>query len=225
MNYVSAREGVPVPTKPYERAGRAEWVACKCGLKHRPGAFHICIDLSADEPIVAPKPKPEKKAPKPKATPKPRAARKTGKCACGASISREATSCRSCEGKRRKAAGTLPRYVGPIDARIKEVARRYLAGETMQQLADDLGVTSSGVRNALRRHGVPLRKPGEDRRGTEGKRALTDGQTAEAGRLYESGLSMDAVAVRFGISQHAVSNALRRLGVQTRPRGGDRSAA
>lgn len=223
MNYVSAREGVPVPTKPYERAGRAEWVACGCGLKHRPGAFHVCVDLSEPERVAPPRPKP-KKASKPK--PKPRAARQTFWCACGTTISKGATSCRPCEGRRRKAAGIVPvRFVGPIDARIEEVKRRYLAGESTQQIADDVGATPSGVRQALRRQGVTLRSRGEARRGTEGRRALTDEQATEAARLYESGLSMDAVAVHFGISQHAVSNTLRRLAVKRRPRGGNQGRA
>lgn len=50
MNYVSAREGVPVPTVPYNRAGRAEWVVCgMCPWRGRPGGFHVCIDLTTPE--------------------------------------------------------------------------------------------------------------------------------------------------------------------------------
>ena len=39
------------------------FVTCGCGLRHRPGAFHICIDLSEPEPVV------EQPAPKPKTRP------------------------------------------------------------------------------------------------------------------------------------------------------------
>lgn len=115
MNYVSAREGVPVPTKPYERAGRAEWVACGCGLKHRPGAFHICIDLSEPAPVVAPKPPPPRD----------------------------------------------PRVI----EREKEAARLYAAGAIMSEVAEQLGMSRSGVASMLQRSGVPIRQPGR-RKGT-----------------------------------------------------------
>lgn len=221
--HVGGRESVPLSRVAAAPTGFIGWTVCHCGLKHRPGAYHLCIDLAAPEPIVPPKPKkaaPKKKA---KAIPKPRAARQANKCACGTTISKEAALCRPCEGKRRKEAGTIPKYVGPIGARIKEVVRRYKDGETVQQLANDLGVTPSGMRIALRREGVTLRPP--TRLGTEGKRVLTAEQHIEAARLYQSGMSLDAVGVHFGISQHAVINALRRLGVERRPRGGSRSAA
>ena len=220
--YVGGIEGVPVPKVAAAPTGFIGWTVCHCGLKHRPGAYHLCIDLGTPEPVVVLKPK--KTAPKKtKATRKPRVARKSATCACGKPISKEAKSCRPCEGRRRKEAGTIPQYVGPIGARIEEVVRRYEGGEAVQQIANDLGVTPGGVRIALKRRGVTMRPP--VRLGTEGKRILTDEQHAEAARLYQTGLSLDAVGVHFGISQHAVINALSRLGVQRRPRGGARSAA
>jgi uncharacterized protein (DUF433 family) len=228
-NSVGGREGVPLPTTAPAPIGHRGWTVCKCGLRKRPTAFHICIDLSADEPQVQPKPAPKKRAtPKPQKTPapKPRAARKTGKCACGADISKSATSCRPCEAARRKAAGYAPKpYVGRVGARIDEAVRRYNAGESTQQIADDFGATPSGVRLALRRAGVAMRTTAEIRRGTEGKRALSEEQAAEAARLYLSGLSSDAVAKHFGISQHAVLNTLRRLEVPMRRRGSKGVAA
>lgn len=60
MNYIGAREGVPVPTKPYERAGRATWVVCGCGHKGRPGGFHVCIDLSSADPEEPKQPAPSR---------------------------------------------------------------------------------------------------------------------------------------------------------------------
>ena len=56
MSYVGAREGIPVPTKPYDRGARAEWVVCGCGHKGRPGAFHVCIDLAEPEEAKQPAP-------------------------------------------------------------------------------------------------------------------------------------------------------------------------
>lgn len=92
MNYVSARDGIPVPTKPYERAGRAEWVVCGCGHKGRPGAFHICVDLGTDEPVAAPKKKAAKKA-KPRKRLAPVGSRV---CECGKPKDRSSKRCHEC---------------------------------------------------------------------------------------------------------------------------------
>jgi hypothetical protein len=106
MNYVSAREGIPVPTKPYERAGRAEWVAC-CGMRHRPGAFHIHIEPTEPEPVAAPKPKPAPKPPKPRTqalgSSTPRGSQRTKLCACGTYIYPQSIQCMPCSAKRRAA--------------------------------------------------------------------------------------------------------------------------
>lgn len=220
-HYVAATSGVPLPTRPRKNAKKVApgLVTCvRCELRTRPGAFHVCIDLTEPEPVIAkPEPKPKKKAPK------PRVVRPTPTCACGKEISKDAKSCRSCEGKRRRAAGaTMPTpRLRPIEARLDEIVRRYVAGENTSQIATDIGVTPGGIRRALRREGVAMRSRAEARRGVVGMRALTGDQAAAAAHLYKSGLSMDAVADHFGISQHAVSNALRRLGVQARPRGGN----
>lgn len=204
MNYIGAREGVPVPTKPYERAGRAEWVVCGCGHKGRPGAFHICIDLSGDEPELPPKPEPKKpKAMKPRSS-APRAAgsQRSGnnRCACGVVIDDASRTCKRCYQASRNVAecGTpagyqkhrrlakkdpannpwpLPeadecgcraayarrrtRKTTMIKDRIDEVAGRYLAGESAKSIASDLGVSAGGLRKALNKHGVEMRKVGE----------------------------------------------------------------
>lgn len=107
MSYVGARDGIPVPTKPYARAGKATWVVCGCGHKGRPGGFHVCIDLSADEPVVPPKPKPEPKPRKPRTqalnSSTPRKSQRTKLCACGALIYPQSIQCMPCSVARRSA--------------------------------------------------------------------------------------------------------------------------
>ena len=94
MNYIGAREGVPAPTKPYERAGRAEWVVCGCGHKGLPGGFHVHLEPST-EPIPEPAPKPE---PKPE-----KQGHRTKRCNCGTLIYPQSTQCVPCSAKRRGA--------------------------------------------------------------------------------------------------------------------------
>lgn len=49
--------------------------------------------------------------------------------------------------------GKLP--LSPSDCREKVMARRYRAGETLQQIGDRFGITRERVRQILRAHGVP----------------------------------------------------------------------
>lgn len=60
MSYVGARDGIPVPTKPYERAPKATWVVCgRCPWRGRPGGFHVCVEPSETEPTAEPVPSPK----------------------------------------------------------------------------------------------------------------------------------------------------------------------
>lgn len=223
--HVGGRDGVPLPKVAAAPTGFVGWTVCHCGLKHRPGVYHLCIDLEAPAPVTVAPPKPKKAAaPKPKAQVRrpasARPPRKPNDCAdCGRPVSKAATRCITCAGNLRS---LTPRTsTGPIVSRIQEVQRRYLAGESIQSLADDLGVGGSGVRAALRRAGVTLRSQGESQRGRRGRRGLTDEQAAEAARMYvDRGMTMDAIGEHFGIGQHGVRNTLQRLGVERRRRGG-----
>lgn len=54
--YVGATSGIPLPTRATQATPNTGLVACgRCDLRTRPGAFHICIDLSGDEPALPPK--------------------------------------------------------------------------------------------------------------------------------------------------------------------------
>jgi len=226
-HHVAGREPIPLPTQNQPITPRERLVVCPCGHRGRLGTFHICIDLSAPEPVVIAPPKP---APKKVTRSKPgtkserpantRPPRKPRDCVdCGAPISKVATRCLLCAGKLR---GATPRAsTGPIVSRIEEVKRRYLAGERVQDLADDLGVGASGIRAALRRSGVTLRSQSESQRGRRGRRGLTDEQANEVVRMYvEDRMTMDAIGEHFGIGQHGIRNTLQRLGVERRRRGG-----
>lgn len=67
-HYVSGRDPVPLPTAGQHIAPRDPLVLCRCKLRFKPGAFHICLDLTTPEPPPRP-PKPKPQA-KPKAAPK-----------------------------------------------------------------------------------------------------------------------------------------------------------
>ena len=225
-HHVAGQGHVPLPAQNQPITPRERLVVCPCGHRGRPGTFHICIDLSAPGPVVIVKSKPaaKKDARRPKTkSERPASARPPRKprdCVdCGVPISKVATRCLLCAGKLR---GATPRAsTGPIVSRIEEVKRRYLAGERVQDLADDLGVGSSGIRAALRRSGVTLRSQSESQRGRRGRRGLTDEQANEAVRMYvEDRMTMDAIGQHFGIGQHGIRNTLQRLGVERRRRGG-----
>ena len=51
-------------------------------------------------------------------------------------------------------------------------------------------------------------------------RKLTDQLVQEAGHLYETGLSLKNVAVRFDVNETTIRNELTRAGIQVRPRRG-----
>lgn len=129
MAYVGARDGIPVPTKPYERAGRAEWVVCGCGFKGRPGGFHVCIDLSGDEPEPPPK---KERTKKPEPDERTRRHEKRAvltpalRCKCGKRLSSGARSqCRECfvASHPRPECGTVEGYNWHRRQAIKEPER------------------------------------------------------------------------------------------------------
>lgn len=201
---VGAREGVPVPTKPYAKAPRPAWVDCKCGLRHRPGAFHICIDLGADEPVVVPKPKP---APK-KATVK----RKPKKEAPG-------------KGRGSGFSGGRGNNGGKVVSRIEEVIRRYEDGETTTSIAEDIGVHRKSILYALRTRGVPIRpaSSGQVGQARPSMRALSEEQVAELVRRYGAGEGATVLGKAFGVSHSTVLSALRREGVAIQEAGQPRA--
>lgn len=117
---VIATRGVPLPAEPAKIGRRAELVECGCGHRGRPGAFHICIDLSTPEPKPAPIERPKQKAkttpkvqprpapasstpkpkpapkPKPERTPRPPVPKPLCVSGCGSEVAHPGNRCRPC---------------------------------------------------------------------------------------------------------------------------------
>ncbi len=113
---------------------------------------------------------------------------------------------------RREETGRLS---NPVQRRLdragaKELARRYLAGVTVTDLAELFGVHRTTVAAHLDRAGVPRRTA-----------PAWDWQTlGEARAMYESGASLAAVGQQFGLDAKTVADRFRHAGIRTRPRKG-----
>lgn len=116
----------------------------------------------------------------------------------------------------RAAGGSLKRGARQTAAgvqdtdRAKEFERRYLAGETLQQIADDYGITRERVRQVLRRIGVPSLGLRPEHRTKPHE--LTADEIAAA-KAYESGTPPRDIERRFGLARHQILTACDRLGI------------
>ena len=96
------------------------------------------------------------------------------------------------------------------EAMMAEAARRYLDGETLWSIANDLGKTATTVRAWLIDAGVERRRPG----------VSVDGENLqETIRLYESGLTIEEVAAEQSMHPWTVRKRLVNAGVPRRARG------
>lgn len=200
--HVGGRDGVPLPKVAAAPTGFVGWTACHCGLKHRPGVYHLCIDLGTPEPIVAPKPAAKK--PAVKRQPKKTSPRK---------------------GKGSGFGGGVGNNGGKVVSRIEEVIRRYEDGETTTAIAEDIGVTRKAIVHALKTRGVPIRPAAYSQVGQArlSLRALTAEQVAEMVRRYQAGESATGLAKDFGVAIDTAIKALRREGVAIRGAGSARA--
>lgn len=82
---------------------------------------------------------------------------------------------------------------------------RYAEGATVYELADEFGIERRTVAVRLKAAGVVMRR-----------QAPIAEQVAEMVRLNESGLSLERVGERTGLSTKTVLNHLRAEGVRTR---------
>lgn len=89
-----------------------------------------------------------------------------------------------------------------------DVARRYIAGETIGALAVAFGCHRDAIRRTLKRDGVELR---------QWRSKVADPTQILA--AYESGQTAAQIATEFGVSATAVLNHLRGAGAVLRPRG------
>ncbi len=114
--------------------------------------------------------------------------------------------------------GEIGRSVAGVrDGDRAEIFRtRYLAGETLQQIADDFGITRERVRQILRKTDVPSlgRRPEHCRQAEP----LTEAQ-AKAAALYASGTRPKDIAKITGIREGNIPAALMKAGVERRGQG------
>ena len=101
------------------------------------------------------------------------------------------------------------RRLSPADT--DELIAAYRSGVTINELADRHGIHRSTVAAALDRHHVERH---------HAQTARTSETLADAAELYASGLSLAAVAARYGIDPQTVGNRFRRAGIPVRARRG-----
>jgi hypothetical protein len=92
---------------------------------------------------------------------------------------------------------------------LTDIATRYQAGDTTQQIATDYGISKTRVATVLREQGITIRRQG-----------LTSEQAREAAALYAAGKSLAWLGKRYGVSHTTVATVLRLQGIQLRPRPG-----
>jgi len=100
---------------------------------------------------------------------------------------------------------------------ITDIVHRYQTGKTTQQVGSRYGISKTRLAAILRAQGVAiLRAQGVAIR----RQGLNDEQVSEAATLYAAGRSLAWLGARYDISHTTVSAALRKRGVQLRPRPG-----
>jgi DNA invertase Pin-like site-specific DNA recombinase len=110
-----------------------------------------------------------------------------------------------------------------------EAINRYAGGKPAKAIAEDFSVSDTTILKVLDRRGIPRNHRTVYESVAQhyaAMRSLSDAQEAEVCRRYEAGESGPVIAKALGIGEHAVSNALKRNGVEKRPAvAGDRLAA
>jgi DNA-directed RNA polymerase specialized sigma24 family protein len=90
---------------------------------------------------------------------------------------------------------------------IDDLAEAYKSGTPINDLADGFGIDRSAILKHLKALDIPRRYP-----------ALDPDQSAEACRLYESGLNSTEIGQIFDVSADTVLRILRRAGTRIRSR-------
>lgn len=193
--HVGGRDGVPLPKVAAAPTGFVGWTICHCGLKHRPGVYHLCIDLETPEPIAPPKPKPSRKAKKPQKSP---SVVSSNRCACGAPIGPRSRRCAPCFDLSRVTAkcGTVSGY-----ERHRRLAQRDPANNPWP-------LPDSNACGCLAAH---LAKRGRTNYGA------IKARLEEATERYEAGETIRTLAEDFGVSIGGLRSALKESGVKIRP--------
>lgn len=95
-------------------------------------------------------------------------------------------------------------------AEVDELLTRYLDGEPVSELTQEFGMHRSTLHEHRAGRGLPSRDP---------HRALDDKQITHAAWLYRTGLSTLAIARDYGVHPATVARALKRAGIELRPKG------
>jgi len=95
-----------------------------------------------------------------------------------------------------------------VQVQIDELLSLYQAGQSLPSLAARFGIHRGTVKDHLRRAGIEIR-PGNQAK-------LSEAEKVEIARLYEAGLSIHKLALRFGVTDNPVHNALKERGVRMR---------
>jgi transposase-like protein len=102
--------------------------------------------------------------------------------------------------------------VSGVPGREDEVADAYLAGATVQEIADRFRCSTKPIHDALTRAGITRRPPGRRRR------QLDD----DAGRIaaaYETGATLAELGQAHGVSAKVIADVLEQQGVSRRQPG------
>lgn len=92
--------------------------------------------------------------------------------------------------------------------RVAQLIALYEQGDSLLQLSRRFGIHRGTVKDHLRRAGVEIR-PGNVAK-------LSNEDKNEIAKLYEAGLSIHKLALRFGVTDNPVHNALKERGVRMR---------
>lgn len=93
-----------------------------------------------------------------------------------------------------------------------EMVDRYTRGESCGSIGRAMGLQTASVARALARLGIRERQ--------QSKYAISDGLEQEVLARYETGESMNALAIAYGVSPTTIRDLLVRHGNKRRPRGG-----
>jgi lambda repressor-like predicted transcriptional regulator len=111
--------------------------------------------------------------------------------------------------ERGRLSNPIQRHLSPTD--INELIAAYHAGATINELAHRYRLHRTTVAVTFDRHHV-------ERHRAQGE--WTSETLAAAADFYATGLSLAAVAARYGIDPQTVANRFRRARIPTRPRRG-----
>lgn len=114
------------------------------------------------------------------------------------------------------------RHTAPLAISLAErdgaIIKAYQTGDKLVQLAEQYGLTVSGICGILRRHGIERSQKGGRPGGTHKPRQFTERDAAIV-RLYESGKTLEELGASFDITRERVRQILVRAGCEERHRG------